>query len=515
MPSPKWLVIAKNEYRIQTSWIRSFRRYFPFAAAALLAVWIFYLAPMMVQSLVDDFLEVIVSQIAVALFEIILFMLSVFLVIIPVSNALKDEGGIGRVELMLKAPVRPGDVLVGEFLGKTPLYATFAIAVAGLFTALLVPLGLSPLQIVLIIFLASVTCLSAFWVGTVITAVTRTTIGRTAKGKDIGKALSFILVLPLVGLMYGIMFGNILTALVDPGTSGMVKALLGIFPSSWAAEVIVAFAKNPSNIGAVWALTLTRVSGVVLFMVAGLAIGWKITDRAYSLEPTNLGATVVGPDGAFYRTVKLLGGGGSFGSLLVSVFKDYGRRLENLSQIGYIIGLMLLLNFFFIDDIGGVQMMSTLMGTVMALFLCSEATIRGKENLFIYRKTPSGVGRFMRAKLLQGWLLVLPFMAVVMVAGSFRFNVAFTWPYLMSMGKSMLMASANVCMAMGVSLANPAYNQKSPAYMINFQGVAFLAMGSIILPDMVFHREWLQLPLAWAMGLTLLYLGYRKLSTME
>jgi hypothetical protein len=487
-------VIAKNEYRVQTSWIRGIRRYFPFAAVGLLAVWVFYLAPIMVQSLVDDFLEVLVSQVAVALFEIILFMLSVFLAIIPVSNALKDEGGIGRVELMLKAPVRPGDVLVGEFLGKTPLYAFFAIAVAGLFTALLAPLGLSPLQTVLIIW---------------------TTIGRTAKGKDIGKALSFILVLPLVGLMYGLMFGNILTALADPGTNGMVKTLLGIFPSSWAAEVIVAFAKNPSNIGAVWALTLTRVGGVALFMVAGLAIGWKITDRAYSLEPTNLGATVVGPDGAFYRTVKLLGGGGSFGSLLVSVFKDYGRRLENLSQIGYIIGLMLLLNFFFIDDVGGVQMMSLLMGTVMALFLCSEATIRGKENLFIYRKTPSGVGRFMRAKLLQGLLLVLPFMVVVMVTGSLRFNMAFTWPYLMSMGKSLLMAAANVCMAMGVSLANPAYNQKSPAYIINFQGIAFLAMGSIIIPDMVFHREWLQLPMAWAMGLTLLYLGYRKLSTME
>ena len=515
MSNPKWLVIAKNEYRIQTSWIRDFRRYFPFAAVGLLAVWVFYLAPMLVQSLMDDFIEVIVSQVAVVLFEIILFMMSAFLVILPVSNTLKDEGGINRVELMLKAPVRPGDVLVGEFLGKTPMYAILAIAVAGLFTALLVPLGLSLLQTALIIFLASVTCLSSFWVGSVIAAVTRTTIGRTAKGKDIGKALSLILVLPLVGLMYGLMFGDVLTALADPGTNGLVKTLLGLFPSSWAAEVIVAFANNPSNIGAVWALTLTRVGGVALFMVAGLAIGWKITDRAYSLEPMNIGVTVVGPDGAFYRTVKLLGGGGSFGSLLVSVFKDYGRRLENLSQIGYIVGLLLLLNFFIIDDAGGVQMMGLMMGTVMALFLCAEATIRGKENLFIYRKTPSGVGKFMKAKLLQGWLLVLPFMAVVMLVGGLRFNVAFTRPYLLSMGKSLLMAAANVAMAMGLSLANPAYSQKSSAYMINIQVIAFLVIGSLFIPDRVFHQEWLQMPFSWALGLIMLYLGYRKLSTME
>ena len=508
-------MIAKYEYRVQTSWIRGIRRYVPFAAAGLLAVWVFYLAPMMVQSLMDDFIEVLVSQVAVALFEIILFMLSAFLAIMPVSNALKDEGGIGRVELMLKAPVRPGDVLVGEFLGKTPLYAIFAIGIAGLFTALLVPLGLSPLQTALIIFLALITCLSSFWVGTVLAAVARTTLGRTAKGKDIGKALSFILVLPLVALMYGIMFGNILTALADPGTSGLVKTVLGLFPSSWAAEVIVAFANNPSNIGAVWALTLTRVGGVVLFMVAGLAIGWKITDRAYSLEPTNLGVTVVGPDGAFYRTVKLLGGGGSFGSLLVSVFKDYGRRLENLSQIGYIVALMLLINFLIVDDAQGAPIMGLLMGTMMALFLCSEATIRGKENLFIYRKTPSGVGRLMKAKLLQGWLLVLPFLAVVMVANGLRFNEAFTGPYLMSIGSVLLTAAANVCLAMGVSLANPAYSQKSSAYFINIQLIVFLAMGLIIIPDMVFHQKWLQMPLAWAIGLVMLYLGYRKLSNME
>ncbi len=514
MQGPKWLAIARNEYRVQTSWIRGLRRYFPFAAVGLLAVWVFYLAPMMVRSMVDDFLGVLLSQVAVALFEIILFVLSVFLTMIPVSNALKEEG-LGRVELMLKAPVRPGDVLVGEFLGKTPVYAIVATAVAGLFTALLAPLGLSPLQTALIILLAFVACLSSFWIGTVLAAVARTTIGRTAKGKDIGKAVSFILVLPLIALFYGLLGGNILTALADSGTNGLVRTVFGLFPSSWAAEVIVAFAKNPSNIGAVWTLTLTRVGGVAVFMVGGLAVGWKVADRAYSLEPTGLGVTEVGPDGTFYRTVRLLGGGGSFGSLLVSVFKDYGRRLENLSQIGYVIGLMVLINFFFVDDAGGAQVMGLLMGTVMALFLCSEATIRGRENLFIYRKTPSGVGRFMRAKLLQGWLTVLPFMAVVMLVSGLRFGVAFNWPYLANVGSSLLIAAANVSMAMGLSFANPAYSQKSASYMINFQLIAFLAFGAMIVPDLVLHMEWLHMPFAWALGLAMLYLGYRKLSTME
>jgi len=37
----------------------------------------------------------------------------------------------------------------------------------------------------------------------------------------------------------------------------------------------------------------------------------------------------------------------------------------------------------------------------------------------------------------------------------------------------------------------------------------------MIIPDMVLHVEWLHMPLAWALSLVLLYLGYRKLSTME
>ena len=514
MPNPKWLVIAKNEYRITTSPIRSIRRYYPLMAGALLAAWVFYLAPMLVRSMLADFQGLIVGQVAVALFEIILFMFSVFLVIIPVSNTLKEEG-VGRVELMLKAPVRPGDVLVGEFMGKVHLYAIFATVAAGLFTALLAPLGLSPLQTVLIIFMAFVTCLSSFWVGTIIAAVSRTTIGRTAKGKDIGKALSFIIVLPLVAVVYAMMSGNIFALLADPGTDGLVKTVLGLFPSSWAAEVIVAFAKNPSNIGAVWGLTLTRVGGMIVFMAATLAIGWKVTDRAYSLEPTNMGVTVVGPDGAFYRTVKLLGGGGSFGSLLASTFKDYSRRMENLSQIGYIVGLMVVMNFTFVDDASGAQMMGLLMATVMALFICSESTIRGKETLFIYRKTPGGVARFMKAKLLQAWLLVIPVMVVIWVYSGLRFNIAFATPLLLDMGYALLVASANIAISLGLSFVNPAYTQKSVAYMINFQVIAFLVLGCMVVPDMVFNMWWLQMPLAWAVGLVLLFLGHRKLSTME
>ena len=189
--------------------------------------------------------------------------------------------------------------------------------------------------------------------------------------------------------------------------------------------------------------------------------------------------------------------------------------MENLSQIGYVVGLLVVMNFTFVDDAGGAQVMGMLMATVMALFLCSETTIRGREALFIYRKTPGGVARLMKAKLLQAWLFVVPVMVAIWAYSAWRFDLAFSVPFLMEMGNALLIAMANSAMAMGLSFANPAFHQKSAAYMINFQTIAFMAMGAMILPDMLLDMPWLHMPIAWVMGVVLLYAGYRKLSTME
>ncbi len=479
-----------------------------------LVLWVFVFAPVVTQGLMTEFQSFIVSQIALAIFELILFTFSIFLVLIPVSNALRDEG-MDRVELLLKSPVKPGAVLMGEFIGKTPVYAILAIFTIGFFTSLLAPLGLSYFQTIIIILMTFFTCLSSFWIGTVIAGVARTTIGRTAKGKDLGKALSFIVALPLVGVFYSFINGNLQRILLDPNTNSIVKTVLGLFPSSWAAEIIVAFANNPQNIPAVWILTVSRVGGMIIFLGGSIWLGRIILNRAFSLEPTNLGVSKVGPDGFFYKALKSIGRDGSFGSLLVSSFKDYTRRLENLSQVSYVVGLMILMHAFFIDDWGSGWTMSLLMGTVMSLFLSSEATIRGKATLFIYRKTPKGVSRFIKTKLVQSWLLIIPFLAISMVFTALRFQIGFTSDFFISTAQVLLMATANSAMAIGLSLVNPAWVQKSAAYMINMQLIAFLAFGSLIIPDMVFGMESLQIPMAWGIGLLMLSLGYRKLNKME
>jgi len=119
---PKWLVVARNEYRIHTSRIRKIRRFFPFLAAGLLLFYVALLAPALVDVFLDDFVALLLSNSAVAMVQIILFTMFVYFMIIPITSALREEQ-TGQLEIFLSAPVKPSDLLLGEFLGPFTLFS--------------------------------------------------------------------------------------------------------------------------------------------------------------------------------------------------------------------------------------------------------------------------------------------------------------------------------------------------------------------------------------------------------
>ena len=526
MPTPKWLVIARNEYRIHTSRIRKIRPVFPYATIVLLAIYVAFIAPAFVNLFVDELLAFILSQVAVPLVQIILFMIFFYFLILPITNTLKEVQS-GQLEIFLAAPIKPSDVLLGEFLGVIPFYSIAVVIIAGLFTAILNILGLGLAQTAIITAIFVLTFLSALWIGTVIAALLRTKLGRTARGKDIGRALALVIALPLIGIMYSVLGGGLPAALADPETSSLVKAVLGLLPSSWGAHVVFAFASNPGNIAAIGFESMARFGGILLFFLAALFMGTKAANRAYSIEPTTLIALRAKPDASFYKLVKFLGGGGSFGTLLVSVFKDYGRRLENISKIFYVVGLFTIMSLFLFEpnDPESGLVMTQLILPILSAFVVGEVTLRGKESLHIYKKTPSGVGRFVKARLLHGWLVVVPTAAVITTASTVLNNPTTLISLLTSTSLIVLTVSASVFFVLGLFLLNPAFSDKSGNYVINLvivmQGwtglslvtlIVFRRMLSLGLYESLFY---ITVPLTWLLGIVTLLLGKRKLSRME
>lgn len=535
MPSPKWYVIARNEYRIHTSRIRAIRPYFPFLVGGLLAAYVVYLAPAIVSLFVDEFVALMLSQAALAMVQIILFFVFIYFIIIPITETLRDVQ-TGELEILLSAPVRPSDLLLGDFLGGMSFYLIFMAVIAGVFTAALRPLGLGVVQVAIVILVFVLVFISASWIGTVIAAVLRTRLGETGKGRDIGKALSFVIALPLVALIYAIQFGGLIQALSDPSASGAVRAALGLLPSSWGARIIVGFASQPGGLGSLGVEAMLRLGGLVGFLVAALWVGSKIADRAYSVESTSFTSSKAGPDGAFYNALRALGGGGNFGTLLVSTMKEYARRLENLSHLAYILGVIVIMSIFMArsnrsSDFSAVVplMMIQFLFPVVAVFVVGEVTLKGKEALFIFRKTPNGVKGFVNAKLLQGWMVVMPLAALVAVITAATNPQISVRSILPNVGMAMLFAAGNVPLVLGLFLISPAFSEKSGRFHLDMLVVIFISIGFFIASMVILAKPmegvdpvkgalYLQISetaMSWLVGLAFLVAGRWNLSRIE
>lgn len=485
--TPKWLAVARNEYRTHTARVRWLRPYIPYLTIGLLLAHLLFIAPAVVALFVDEAMSLLLSRTAVATVQITFLTTFFLFMIMPMTETLR-EVRTGKLDILLAAPVKPSDLLLGEFLGELPFYAVLVALLAGIFTAILRPFGLGAAQIGMVTTAFVLTLVSAFWIGTVIAAILRTRLEKLAGGKDIGGAIAMILPLPVLAIAYAAWGGGLLEMLSSP-SNVVAGTILSFLPSSWGARMVVDFASNPAHSSALALAALGRLAALACFFLSSLWLGAKAADRAYSLEQSSLSASTVKPEGIFYGTMRSLGGRGPFGTVLLTVFKDYWRTLQNISGIVYMLGIMFLINVFAMptpDGAGGppMQILPLLfLFPIVVIMVTGDVTVQGKENLFIYRKAPLGVERYLRAMLVKGWMLVVPLSGIVGALAS----LASASPLVTALFM-MLIVAANVAFVIGLFLRNPAYSDKSPRLWMNIFIAMFVQIGAFTLSMIVLTK---------------------------
>jgi hypothetical protein len=513
---PKWFTITKNEYLVRTSSVRQIRPFFPFIVIGILAIYVAFIAPAIIDAILDDPVEFLLSQIAVFLVPYFLFMFFFMFIAFPISGTLKDVRK-PQQEIFLSAPVKASDVLLGEFFGELPLFAIVFTLITGFFTALLMPVGLNMIQMAIIVIIFIVTFSSGVWIGTVISALLRTRLGRSASGRDIGKALSILIVLPAVALMYSAMAiidpGTGRTAIVGPEANGIFDTILELLPTSWGGDIIINFAAHPGDITALWFETVTKFSGLFIFFVIVVWIGVKAADRLYSLEAPSFISSRVRPDGVVYKTIKHRG---SLGTLFITIFKMYIRSLQNLSYIFYVVGLLIIINIFLVEPgkAAPVAEMGFFFFPMIAAFVASDISMRGKETLFIYRKAPSGENRFIATMIFKGWA-VAGTVTFLIVITSLLLNKGSLISPLADIGLMVLIVAGDVLFASGLFLLIPAYTEKGGEFILDVMIVAMTSVGLFIV-SLVLMKEIYALPfLHWVVGIVFLFLGKSNLNRIE
>jgi hypothetical protein len=517
----KWMIIAKNMYMTRTSGFRTIRWYLPFLIGAPILAAIFYLVPTMTEYFLDEIQAYFVSSVAVVFIEVILLATFILFVIFPVTFVL-NTSQVEQYEIFLAAPVQAKDVLLGKFVGDMPFYSVGVASVASVFVALALPLGISLAQAAIMIIVFLVTFFSALWIGIVLAASIRTRLGASSRSRDFGKAIAMLIALPMVALIYAMMGGAVYNALLASEGEGILPFIIGLLPCSWGADIVVIFANNPGDITASFAEVLLRIGGMITFFVAFVWLGVLASERVYNLESQSFSAYMAKNEGRFYGTIRRLTGGGPFATLVVSVFKDYGRRMENLSKVAYIVGLALLITIFFDTDediVGGVIMLMFLLPMITG-FVVGEVTVRGKENLFIYRKAPGGESQLVRARIAQSIIVITPIAviaAMILVAGAEGLGAI---EVLLIIGFVALLSIALIVFSLGLFLMNPVFSEKPADMMMNVMIGVFFMIGcffaSIFLGIVGELAGWLFiLALSSAMGTVTLTLGLRNLKTME
>ncbi len=134
------------------------------------------------------------------------------------------------------------------------------------------------------------------------------------------------------------------------------------------------------------------------------------------------------------------------------------------------------------------------------------------------------MGRFVKAKLLQGWLVAVPIAAVITALLMISIPQTTLGSLLTYIGAVAQLVAANVALALGLSLLNPEFSENARAQMvglmINAQVVIFVSMGifigsAIVLDLGIFDTLLLQSVVIWLLGVVFLYLGKRKFSRIE
>jgi len=155
---------------------------------------------------------------------------------------------------------------------------------------------------------------------------------------------------------------------------------------------------------------------------------------------------------------------------------------------------------------------------LLAAFVVGDVTIRGKEALFIYKKAPSGVGRLIKARLMQGSLVAVPIAAAITAVTAILGPQTAIIPLLTNTGIIMLVAAAYVAFSLGLFLLMPAYTQKSVSlkvFIVPQVSVVMFIVYLVVLRLPWLHYILLYILSSWMGGIVLLFLGKRKLSRIE
>ena len=482
-----WFHIAKAEFQVQTSGIKSHRKPIVLGFFGLGIVWALVIAPYLMALVLTETLGIpqpVLVVVMPGLMRAGIMFIWLILLILPLSNALQ-EVKIGQWEILLSNNVQTREILVGSFVGRLSVYGLYILYLAPLLVAPFAQaLEVSPVGQALMCVTVFVITVGAIWLSQLLVTAIQSKLGESPRGKDLANALaialSFVAILPLVGLQ---LFAPLMSEIL-----GMDFFLM--FPFTWGADLMTQMAVEFNGIGLPIGsldafLGFHWSSNVLLlgsFSVALAGLGLLSADRFFTIRVSarTESATTNHNENLVLRGIRRVVRG-SFGVLVVTGFKDFGRKAQNLSRLALLMLLALIVPIFIYIRAGELDltsvnvMISLMLGFLGAQVFGGSGFLESKDQLWTIQATPHGVRRYMKAKIAQSTLLIVPVVLLPAILYAVLLSLEPS-QVLLLVSTSFMSCVGGALVGMGIAANNPTYEDtKSGAYRSN----NFRAMGLI------------------------------------
>ena len=496
----QWLAIAKAEYLVLSASMRSHRRVYLGILASLAFIWAAIIAPIMIGGFINLLLPIEVLQPLLqvmfpGLMRTIALFLWIVLLLFPLSYALQ-EIKIGQWEIFLSSNVRTRDIMAGTFLGKIPLFGLIVIFLSPLLiTPLVLAFEVNIIGQVLIYGVITLLSLGTIWFSNFITSIVQARLGDSSRGNDIAKALAMVVAVIVIIPMYGLMF------FLPTMTEMMGMDAFLILPSTWFADAMSWFAVTFNGVGLTGSqvigfgsilqldmLTSTALMSGFVLLTIGLALG--MADRVFTIEAgvrTEV-VTTVGKENIILRGVRRLAPG-SFGSLMVTHFKDFLRKAQNLSKIFYGVVLATIMPVIIMSmEIGDEAfqlgdmfiVVVAMMALVGAMPFAGAGFLESKNQLWIIQGTPSGASRYVKSRIVTQAMIGIVLIIIPTVVLNLLIEMTLLETIMLT-GLGYMAIFGGMLVSTGVTAGNPNYEDtKSPAHQTNIMTSVLIAEFSII-----------------------------------
>ena len=493
-----WYAIAKADFQVLTVSMRSHRKLYTAILYGLVLTWATVLAPMVYGWVINSILPLeYIRPLLMVMFPGIMrtigLLLWIVLLLFPLSHALQ-EIKVSQWEIFLSNNVSTRDILVGTYIGKMSFYGLIVVLLAPLLiTPFMLAFEVSILGQLLVYGVITLMALGTIWLSNFLTSVIQAKLGESSRGNDIAKALALVVAMIVIIPMYGMMF--FLPALSE--MMGMNAVL--VLPSTWFADLIswLAIVFNGIELTGSQILSFAGVLQIDMVFSSVLAIGFVLAtvvlaigaaDRVFTIEAgvrTEV-VTTVGRENIFLRGIRKVNPG-PFGSLMVTNFKDFLRKAQNLSKIGYGLVLAIIMPVIMMSmDIEYMQlselfiMLIIMMSLIGTIPFAGTGFLESKDQLWIIQSAPYGASRFVKSRIASQALISIVLAVIPSVSLYFLIEMTIL-EFILLLGLGYLAIVGGMLMATGVTARNPNYEDtKSPAHQANVMTSVLLAEFSII-----------------------------------